>query len=319
MGSCNGVFRSLDAETGKVRWETSVRDQAAKQYFFHGDVFLAPDRIVATADVDTKTGAEAGMHAFDRNTGRHLWKYSAGRGVLGAVMGAGDRVFAYTATGDLVALNIGSGTTEWTYPVKARAWESPGVLDGRVFGGSNDGSVYAFDGRTGRVLWQQKLGASVATSIRATASDLYVASADGTVYRLAPTSGEIRASINVDPVLTPISAPLVTPEAVLVLLADNEVNYRAVVSLDPSLARVRWRQAAPDRWTTSRVFATPRTVVVGSPSGEVTAYCARDGAVAWSHKVASAPVRSIGGTEERLLVGTPQGSLYAIRPPTSCK
>jgi outer membrane protein assembly factor BamB len=75
----------------------------------------------------------------------------------------------------------------------------------------------------------------------------------------------------------------VTKDAVLVLLADKEANYRALVSLDPTLTRVRWRQAAPDRWTTSRVFATSRIVVVGSPSGEVTAYCVGDGSLAWSY------------------------------------
>jgi hypothetical protein len=308
----------LNAQTGKVRWETNVRDGAAKQYFFHGDVFVARDRIVASADVDTKTGAEAGLHAFDRNTGRHLWKYSAGRGVLGTVVGAGDRVVAYTATGDLIALNIETGKTEWSYALKAGPWESPAIVNDRVFAGSNDGSVYAFDSGTGRVQWQQKLGASVATSLRVTASDLYAGTADGTVYRLDPGSGNIRSSINVDPVLKPTSAPVLTTQSLLVLLADTEANYRAVVSLDPSLARVRWRQAAPDRWTTSRVFATPRTVVLGSPSGEVMAYCAGDGSLAWSHKLLSAPVRSIGGTDERLFVGTPKGSLYAIRPPASC-
>jgi outer membrane protein assembly factor BamB len=105
---------------------------------------------------------------------------------------------------------------------------------------------------------------------------------------------------------------------VLVLLADKEANYRAVVSLDPSLVRVRWRLTAPDHWTTSRVFATERTVLVGSPSGEVTAFCATDGSLAWSQKLPKAPIRSIGGTDEQLLVGTPSGALYAIRPPRSC-
>ena len=72
FGSCNGMFRSLDITTGKVQWETNVRDGTAKQYFFHGDVFIADDRIIASADVDTKTGATAGVHAFDRDTGAGL-------------------------------------------------------------------------------------------------------------------------------------------------------------------------------------------------------------------------------------------------------
>jgi outer membrane protein assembly factor BamB len=295
-----------------------VRDGAATQYFFHGDVFIAPDRIVASADVDTKAGAEAGVHAFDRNSGRQLWKHSAGRGVLGTVVGSATRVFAYTATGDLIALNLASGKTEWTYALKASAWESPAVVDDRVLAGSDDGSVYAFESHTGRVQWQQKLGSPVGTSVRATASDVYAGTADGTMYRLAPGSGDVRSSLKVDSVLKPVSAPVLKKDAVLVLLADTEANYRAVVSLDPTLARVRWRQTAPDRWTTSRVFATERTVFLGSSSGEVTAYCAADGSLAWTYKLPKAPIRSIGGNDERLLVGTPSGALVAIRPPRTC-
>lgn len=258
------------------------------------------------------------MHAFDSDSGRQLWKYAAGRGVLGAVVGSGNAVFAYTASGDLIALNLASGKPLWTYALNAGPWESPAVVDDRVFAGSNDGSLYAFESQTGRVQWQRKLSAPLATSIRATASDIYAGTADGNIYRVAASNGDVRASINVDSVLKPTSAPVVTKDAILVLLADKEANYRAVVSLDPALARIKWRQAAPDRWTTSRIFTSSRTIFVGNPSGELSGYCAADGSQAWSHKLANAPIRSIGGTDERLLVGTPSGTLYAIRPPRAC-
>jgi hypothetical protein len=45
---------------------------------------------------------------------------------------------------------------------------------------------------------------------------------------------------------------------------------------------------------------------------------AADGSLAWTYKLPKAPIRSIGGTDERLLVGTPSGALYAIRPPPAC-
>src|SRR5215208_1273406 len=237
------MFRQFDAKTGKVQWETNVRGDAPK-YFFHGDVFVAPDRIVASADVDAKSGAEAGVHAFDTSSGRQLWKYTAGRGVLGAVVGSGSFVFAYAASGDLIALNVTSGKPAWTFAVNAGPWESPAVIGERVFAGSNDGSLYAFESRTGQVQWQRKLGAPLATSIRGTASDIYAGTADGNIYRLAAGNGEVRASINVDTVLKPTSAPVMTKDAVLVLLADKDANYRAVVSLDPSSTRIKWRQAA---------------------------------------------------------------------------
>ena len=66
-GSCNGMFRQLDARTGKVQWETDVRGSAAK-YFFHGDVLSAGDRIIASADIDNTSSGEAGVHAFERRT-----------------------------------------------------------------------------------------------------------------------------------------------------------------------------------------------------------------------------------------------------------
>lgn len=305
--------------SGAVRWETNVRGDATAKYFFHGDVFVTPDRIIASADVDTATGMEAGIHAFDRSSGRQLWKYPTGRGVLGAIVVLDSRVFAYVANGDLIALDLASGTRAWSYPLKASPWESPGVAGQYVFAGSSDGSLYAFDGDTGRVQWQRKLESPIATSIRVGVSAVYAGTANGMMHQLAPNTGDVLASVNVDPVLQPTSAPLITQDAVLVLLTDKSAEHRAMVSLDPSLRRVNWRRAAPDRWTTTRIFALGKTLFLGTPSGEVTAYCSADGSPAWSHKVSAAAIRSIGGSDETLYVGTPQGTLYAVRPPPSCK
>jgi len=300
-----------------VQWETKVGGEASK-YFFHGDVFVLGDRIVASADVDKGAGVEAGIHAFDRESGRQLWAYRTGRGVLGAVVGIGRRVFAYTASGDLIALDIDSGKLAWSHPLKASAWESPGVAVNRVFGGSDDGSLYAFSAESGRIEWQRKLTAAIATSIRANDSSLYVGTSDGAMHRLSAATGEPLSSLKLDSALKPSSAPLITKDAVFVLLADEGADYRALVALDPALGRVKWRREAPTRWTTSRVFATDNTTIVGEPTGELTAYCVADGSPAWSHKVPIAPIRSIGGTAEMLYVGTPQGALYAVRPPKTC-
>lgn len=299
-------------------WETNVRGSAAAKYFFHGDTFVAPDRIVASADVDAAAGVEAGVHAFDRTSGRQLWMYPAGRGVVGAVIGSGRRVFAYSASGDLIALDLESGKREWSYALKASPWESPAAVGTRVFAGSDDGSLYAFNSDTGRVEWQQKLGAPVTTSVRATESDVYAGTSDGTMHRLAANSGKVLASLRLDPVLKPGTAPFLTQDAVLVLLVGQGANYRALVSLDLALGRVNWRQAAPDRWSTTRVFATPRTIVLGTPSGELTAYCAATGSPAWSHKLSGAAIRSVGGSDDALYAGTPEGTLYAVRPPPAC-
>ena len=311
------MFRQLDAKTGKVQWETNVRGNVAK-YFFHGDVFIAPDRIVASTDVELATGIEAGFHAFDRTSGREIWKHPAGRGAPGAVIGSNARVFAYTSTGALIALSLESGRREWNYDLKADGWESPAVLGQRVFGGSGAGAIVAFNAENGRVDWQRTIGTAVSTSVRASDSAVYAGTKDGSMHRLSSRDGAVLASLKLDATLKPSSAPLVRSDAVFVLLTDAGMDYRALVSLDPALSRVKWRRAAPDRWSTTRVFATEKTIFLGTPAGQVTAYCVADGAAAWTQKLSSAPIRSIGGTEETLFAGTPQGTLYAIRPPRSC-
>jgi outer membrane protein assembly factor BamB len=71
--------------------------------------------------------------------------HPAGRGVPGAVIGAEKRMFAYTTSGLLIALNLESGKREWSHELKADGWESPGILGERVFAGSGEGVVLAFD------------------------------------------------------------------------------------------------------------------------------------------------------------------------------
>lgn len=235
------------------------------------------------------------------------------------MVGSGARVFAYTARGDLIALNLGTGKLEWDHPLKAPVWESPAVVGSRVFAASTDGSVYAFNAETGRVEWQQKLPSSASTSVRASEADVYLGTSDGTMYRLDSKTGALRGSLKLDPTLTPASVPLITGTAVFVLLVDQKADYRALASIDPLMTRINWRVAPPDRWTTTRVFQTAKTILLGTPSGEVTAYCAADGAPAWSHNLGNGPIRAIGGTERTLLVGTPQGALYALRPTQFCR
>ena len=312
------MFRRLDAKSGAVRWETNVRPNAAPQYFFHGDMLLALDRIVVGADVEVTAGVEAGLHAFDRGSGRQVWMHRTGRGVPGPTVGTERRAFAYTAAGTLVAVDLDSGKVRWSHALKASSWEGPAVLGDRVFAGSGDGSVYAFHSETGRVEWQQKVGAPVTSSVLVSESGVYAGTADGVIHRLRPNSGEPLSALKLDAVLKPLARPVVTRHGIIVLLADQKMDYRVMVSVDPTLTRITWRQPAPDRWTTSRIFATTKTLWLGTPSGELSAYCAADGSLAWSHKLSASAIRAVGGSDDVLYVGTPQGTLYAVRPLESC-
>jgi outer membrane protein assembly factor BamB len=295
-----------------VRWQTKVSPDST-QYFFHADPVVAGDVLVAGAD--RPTGAS--IHAFDRATGKEVWKYAAGRGVNGPLAAAGQRVYAATVEARLLSLDVRSGALLWSLPLKVPGWEGPAAATNRVFAGTTDGSLYALNAETGRQEWRAHLGVPVTTSINASEADVYAGTADGSMHRVDARSGAVIGSRNLDAKLKPSSVPMRTASSVLVLLTDQAADYRALTSVDLALERIQWQVTADKNWTTSRVFVWGDVVVLGTASGSVDAYCKDTGAPAWSRSV-NGPVRSIGGAQETLLVGTRTGGLYAFRAPRSC-
>lgn len=311
VGSCNGIFRALARHTGRVLWETRLAS-GPEQYFFHGDPLVTGDTVVVGAD----SQGGGGIHALDRATGRQRWKFPADRGVLGPIVGNAQRAYA-AAPGELVSLDIGSGTVTWRFPLKVPGWEGPAMVGARVYAGSIDGSLYALDAATGQKEWQVALGAPVTTSVGVFETSLYVGTDDGRIHRVDAASGRILGAQRLDDALRPSSVPVPTRDGLLVLLTDPGAEYRGLVSLDFGLESVRWRQDTASAWSISRVFVHERMALLGASSGEVLGYCTADGTKAWSATVRG-NIRAIGGAADAFYVGTRAGTLHALRSVSAC-
>jgi outer membrane protein assembly factor BamB len=193
----------------------------------------------------------------------------------------------------------------------------PAAAGARVFAGTVDGSLLALNEETGHEEWRLDLGAPVATTVIVYADNVCLGTADSAIHRIDARRGRVIASRKVDPLLKPASIPVRIADSLLVLLRDQSADYRALVSLNPAVDGIRWRVSAAKNWSTSRIFVWGDVVVLGTASGEVAAYCDKTGVPAWSRNIKGV-VRSIGGADDILLVGTPSGDLYAMRAPRSC-
>jgi eukaryotic-like serine/threonine-protein kinase len=287
-----------------------VRGDSKKQYFFHGDSFIGKDTIFVGADTPPDSETEGGVHAFDRSTGTERWKFTSGRGVLAQLIGEGQGLFGLTTKKEFVRLDQQSGKPTWSVPLQWSAWEAPAAKDNRIFVGSKEGVIYAFDALSGSTNWQTNLGGPVCTSIRSFEDAIYAGTADGQIHQVDAKSGGIRSSIRLDQTLKPAGLPAISETNIVILLVDAGNDYRAVASVDLTLMKVRWNRAAPEKWTTSRIFLSEKTMVLGR-RGELMGYSCVNGELLWSLPLVGT-IRSVGGAEGMLYVGTTEGTLYAL-------
>lgn len=90
---------------------------------------------------------------LDAATGRDVWRASVGAPIAAGVGSDGTTAAVVTRSNELVALS--AGKVLWRERMPAQAYTAPLVAGERVFVLAADRSVMAFDGRTGRRLWNQ--------------------------------------------------------------------------------------------------------------------------------------------------------------------
>jgi len=130
-----------------------------------------------------------------------------------APVAAGNMVFVGDDCGILRALDALSGKVKWEAYTAGAIFLSPAVWEGRVYVGSADGRVYAFEAATGRRLW----------SFRAAPADRWI-----------PVYGKLHST-------WPVAGGVVVDEGVL-YAAAGIANYDGthVYALDAITGKLKW-------------------------------------------------------------------------------
>jgi outer membrane protein assembly factor BamB len=107
---------------------------------------------------------DAVIHAFDAKTGKRLWDTRVGTGGAGGtaaliefgggVAVEGDRVYASTGVGDMLALDAADGKIVWKVRPGGPLRGSPTISNGNVYVMSQDNQIYALAEADGAIIWQ---------------------------------------------------------------------------------------------------------------------------------------------------------------------
>jgi eukaryotic-like serine/threonine-protein kinase len=319
IGSCVGTFFALDRQTGKVRWSYDI-GQDGNQSSFHGNPLVVNDEIITGTD-----GSGIGhVYAFEMATGKVRWKYPITKGVPNStglptdILRLGNNIFGVTFGDELISLNAQTGKVNWTFPsgysAKKSMWpESPALGVDRVFFGGMDGAVYALTAQSGQVIWKRDLGARVSTNLTVAGNELYAGTTNDYIFRLNTKTGEIISQMKLE--TTPVGWPTLAGDSLLVYLNPNggAGGAETLLSLDLALKQIRWHQEASSNWSLTRPFLWRSTVLAGNEKGEVKAFRLSDGAPEWTTTL-KGTIRSFGGDEKLLFIGTLGGTVYAYQP-----
>jgi outer membrane assembly lipoprotein YfgL len=158
------------------------------------DAVQFPLSVAVSPGVFTVAGNDGSVIALQADTGRELWRGSAG-GKLSAGVGSDGRFAAVvTRDGDLVAFE--AGRTLWRKPIGLRVLTAPLVAGERVFVLAVDRSVHAFDAQDGTKLWAMQRPGDPLTlaqgGVLAAFKDTLLAGQGPRLAGLDPNNGNLR-------------------------------------------------------------------------------------------------------------------------------
>ena len=231
-------------------------------------------------------GSDGTVAMLDAATGRDLWRAGVGAPIAAGVGSDGKVAAVVTRANEVVALS--EGKVLWREKLPAQAYTAPLVAGNRVFVLAADRSVTAFDGQTGKRLWNQSRPGEPLVLRQAgvllAVGDTLVAGQGGRMAGLNPSNGSIRWEA---PIATPRGTNDVERLVDLVGRASrvgNSVCARAfsaaVGCVDAGRGTVAWTKPANGG---EGVSGDERFVIGTESDGRVVAWRRDNGERAWVH------------------------------------
>ena len=178
---------ALDKRTGRERWRTP----RGRSRTGHATPLVAS---AGGKDVLVSNSGDV-LQAFDPATGRQLWSlFYEGIGVSPSPVCGDGLIFASTGFGKstlrAVELRAGGGDppVRWEQPAAVPLVASPVYVDHRLYQVTDKGIAACLDAKSGRVLWQERIGGTHYASPIYAAGRIYFLSeeGEGTVIAAAP-------------------------------------------------------------------------------------------------------------------------------------
>ena len=222
--------------------------------------------------------------------------------------------------------NVGRLQLKWKNPAGADTGgsgfsSSPTVVNGVVYFGSTDGTVYALDASTGAKLWFAIIGSRMRSSPAVANGVVYIASAGAmlispSVFALNANTGALLWSFS--PAQNVVSSPTVVNGVVYIGSGEFTISSGTVYALNASTGALLWSFSRPRAVECSPAVANG-VVYFGDEDGQVYALNANTGILLWSYYTGGHVESSPAVVNGVVYVGSENGDVFALNASTGAK
>ena len=131
------------------------------------------------------------LRALGREGGVTKWVTSLGKPLRGALTVSDMKLFAGGVDGRAYAFDKRTGGVLWSIPFPSSFSGQPVAKSGRVYFGSEDGTVFALEETTGRVLWKYRTTGAIRGPVALAQEKVFFGSGDGYVYAVHEDNGKL--------------------------------------------------------------------------------------------------------------------------------
>jgi len=190
------------------------------------------------------------VYGVDLATGSLKWRYPSDQGLGGSVKATpaiyGNNVY-FGAGENLYCINLKTGTFRWAYQTRGSIRCPPVVVDGVIYFGSDDNSLYAIRADSGEMAWKPfVVRDDIAVGIAVGAGMIIVSCMDGNVYGITASTGKLRWQPFRLPAAPTDTSPVISENIAIIAVANT------MYGLSARSGQLRWMVQLP-----AEVAATP--------------------------------------------------------------
>ncbi|HKB65449.1 MAG TPA: PQQ-binding-like beta-propeller repeat protein [Pyrinomonadaceae bacterium] len=182
--------------------------------------------------------ATGALRALGREGGVTQWMRTLAMPLRGGLVLSNGKLFGGSSDGRIYAFDSADGQARWAYDHGSPFNSQPVVSGSHVYIGSEDGNLLALDEETGKLLWHYRTKGAIRGAVANGNDIVYFGSGDGYVYAVNATNGRLLWRKRTG---AGVEAVVRTSEELLVASLDNFVYKYSLTG-----ARL-WKRRLPGR------------------------------------------------------------------------